>query len=181
MLIPIGVEITHKNYVANSLTQKSQVTMKPNYKETLADARYMCFLPLYHAMAQTHYGVTAPLLGVPTYIMPKFDFIKVLDNVQRFRITTLALVPPIVVMMAKHPDVKRGKWDLSSVRTAVAGAAPLGRPACEEFEALWKGTEKEGQVNLSQGWGMTEYACISIMNLATGAYHWQGNVYADHG
>jgi 4-coumarate--CoA ligase len=156
-LTATGVEITHRNYVANSMIQKNQWTMKDNYAELVADARWLCVTPMYHAMGQTNYCATAAFLGIPTYMMPKFDFIKMMDYVHKYRITTLFLVPPILVAMAKHPDVRKWKWDLSSVRTVASGAAPLGRPACEEFETLWKGTPKEGQINVTQGWGMTEY------------------------
>ena len=84
--------------------------------------------------------------------MPRFEFEKMLAAVAAFRITQLLLVPPIVVAMVKHPDVRKGKWDLSFVRSAVCGAAPLGREVIKEFESLWK----DGVVNIKQGWGMTE-------------------------
>ena len=46
-------------------------------------------------MGQSIYGVSCPVQQVPVYMMPKFDFIKVLENIQKFRITTLSLVPPL--------------------------------------------------------------------------------------
>ena len=118
--------------------------------------RVLCMVPMYHAMAQTIFGVTSPWLGIPTYVMQKFEFERMLEYIERYKITNLSLVPPILVGMAKHPDVKRWKWDLSSIREVSVGAAPLGRPACEEFEALWTGRGHDGQVNVRQGWGMTE-------------------------
>jgi long-subunit acyl-CoA synthetase (AMP-forming) len=57
--------------------------------------------------------------------------------------------------MAKHPATK--KFDLSSVETVGSGAAPLGREVSEEFEKLWP----NGQVNVKQGWGMTEVTCAA--------------------
>ena len=77
--------------------------------------------------------------------MPRFDFITVLEYVQRFRITDLILVPPVVVMMAKHPRTK--EFDLSSVEHVGSGAAPLGREVCVELEKLWP----EGVINVKQG------------------------------
>jgi acyl-coenzyme A synthetase/AMP-(fatty) acid ligase len=53
--------------------------------------------------------------------------------------------------MAKDRDIK--KYDLSSVQSIFCGAAPLGKEAAAEAEALWP----RGQVNVKQGWGMTEY------------------------
>jgi 4-coumarate--CoA ligase len=83
-------------------------------------------------------------------MMKKFDFIQMLEYIERYRITTLSMVPPIVVALAKHPAVKN--YDLSSVEAAGSGAAPLGFEVSLKFNSIWPA----GQVNLAQGWGMTE-------------------------
>jgi 4-coumarate--CoA ligase len=101
-------------------------------------------------MAQTIFGINAIKQGIPVYMMPKFDFIGMLENVQKFRITYLILVPPVVVAMAKHPRTR--EFDLSSVERVGSGAAPLGREVCIELEKLWP----PGTMNVKQGWGMTE-------------------------
>jgi 4-coumarate--CoA ligase len=143
-----GVEITHKNYVANALQTRYVIELDPDLPEKDKKARWLGFLPMYHAFGQT-YAVAAVHRRIPLYVMPRFDFIKVLEYIERFRISTLYVVPPVVVALAKHPAVK--KYDLSSVQSIGCGAAPLGRETCEEAEALWKGA-----VNIKQGWGMTE-------------------------
>jgi 4-coumarate--CoA ligase len=150
-----GVMITHRNYVANCAQQISLSRQDPDYDKKLPSKRYLCFLPMYHAMAQAIFAVSGPKMRVPVYIMPKFDFLEMLAAVAKFRITDLVLVPPVVVAMAKHPATK--KFDLSSVQTVGSGAAPLGREVCEEFEKLWP----NGQVNVKQGWGMTELTCAA--------------------
>jgi 4-coumarate--CoA ligase len=53
---------------------------------------------MYHAYAQTFFIANGPHRGVPVYIMKKFDLIKMLEAVQKYRITTLTMVPPIVVV-----------------------------------------------------------------------------------
>ena len=142
---PKGVEITHKNYVANTLQQRTTLPA------ATAEDRWLCFLPLYHAMAQTAFTAAAPLMKTPVFIMPKFDFVAMLECVEKYRITFLFLVPPILVAMAKHPDVRSGKWDLSSVRATGSGAAPLGKEIRDQFIELWGRNMRVGQ-----GWGMTE-------------------------
>jgi 4-coumarate--CoA ligase len=87
-----------------------------------------------------------------SYISPKFDFIQMLEDIQRFRIDFLILVPPIAIALAKHPAVKSGKYDLSSVTSVGCGAAPLGKEIVAEIEALWP----PGVMKVSQGWGLTE-------------------------
>jgi 4-coumarate--CoA ligase len=88
--------------------------------------------------------------------MNKFDFISMLEYIQRYRVTFLTLVPPIVVAMAKSPLTK--KYDLSSVENVGCGAAPLGREISIELENLWP----KGHMNVKQGWGMTEITCSAM-------------------
>ncbi len=151
--LPKGVMITHRNYVANCSQQVHMNMLAPDYEERLPSKRGLCFLPMYHAMAQAIFCFNAAKQRIPVYIMPRFDFLKMLEYVQKYRITDLTLVPPVIVAMAKHPATK--DFDLSSVQATGSGAAPLGREVCEEFERLWP----DGQVNVRQGWGMTEVTC----------------------
>ncbi|KAJ5097148.1 hypothetical protein N7456_007869 [Penicillium angulare] len=162
---PKGVEITHKNYVANMLQFVHLSTLKPDYEETKERLRWMCFLPMYHAMAQTIYIAAALYHEAPVYLMPKFDFLGMLEGIQKFRITHIHIVPPIMVLLAKSPAVK--KFDLSSIEGIGCGAAPLGREVCVEVEKLWP----NGAVNVKQGWGMTEATC-SVLG-------WSPNEFSD--
>jgi len=154
--VPKGVEITARNYISNAVQMEFQASLDPEYEEKKARARYLCFLPMYHAMAQTVFGINAMKQGSPVYMMTKFDFVAMLENIQRFRITMLVLVPPVVVAMAKSPLTK--KYDLSSVEAVGSGAAPLGREVCIELEKLWP----PGKINVKQGWGMTEITCSAV-------------------
>lgn len=83
--------------------------------------------------------------------MHRFDFQKMLEHVQNFKITELQLVPPMVVAMTKSPLVRQ--YDLTSVQYAGSGAAPLGAEVAAEFQRIWP----PGIINLKQGYGMTEY------------------------
>jgi 4-coumarate--CoA ligase len=151
--VPKGVEITHLNYVSNCMQTDYVSTLDPDHEAVNARMRGLSMLPMYHAYGQTTHCVSAPRKGIPIYVMQKFDFGKMLKCIQEYRITGLTLVPPIVVALAKRPEAR--KFDLSSVEVAGCGAAPLGREPQTEFESLWPA----GQVNLKQGWGMTEITC----------------------
>jgi acyl-CoA synthetase (AMP-forming)/AMP-acid ligase II len=150
-----GVMITHKNYVANCTQSIHMQTQAPDYAANHASQKYLCFLPMYHAMAQAIFCFNAAKQRIPVYMMAKFDFLEMLQCVQKYKITDLVLVPPVVVAMAKHPATKN--FDLSSVKHVGSGAAPLGREVSEEFERLWA----TRQVNVKQGWGMTEVTCAA--------------------
>ena len=148
--VPKGVEITHRNYVANLLQFNHLSTLDPEYDLKRQTGRYLCFLPLYHAMAQNIFISTALLRDVPVYIMARFDFMQMLEYIQKFRITDLTVVPPVAIALTKHPAVE--KFDLSSVRFLGSGAAPLGMEVTEELETMFA-----NKFNIRQGWGMTEY------------------------
>jgi 4-coumarate--CoA ligase len=54
-------------------------------------------------MAQTIFIAGALTRAIPVYIMKKFDFVQMLENVQKYRISTLTMVPPIVVVRPPVP------------------------------------------------------------------------------
>lgn len=151
--VPKGVMITHYAYVANSTQFIFMSELDPEESERKKKAKHLCFLPFYHAMAQAIFITCAVKRRIPVYIMKKFDFVQMLENVQKFKITTLTMVPPVVVALAKSPLTK--KYDLSSVVEIGSGAAPLSGDVIEEAEALWPA----GGPKLKQGWGMTEATC----------------------
>ncbi|KAE8315160.1 4-coumarate-CoA ligase [Aspergillus transmontanensis] len=130
-----GVEITHKNYVTNLLQFTYIERLRPNYEAKRARKRCLCFLPMYHSMAQMIMTAATLALNTPGYIMPKFDFIQMLGYTQKYRITDYVVVPPIVVALAKHPAVKI--FNLSSVEDIGCGTAPLSKEVSEQLQALW--------------------------------------------
>jgi len=154
--VPKGVEISHYAYVANGEGVTTLDKVDPDLEAKRARARGLGFLPLYHAFGQTYFIANYPHSGLPIYMMPGFDFQKMLQHVERFRITNLTCVPPIVVALAKHPLAR--KHDLSSVEAIGCGAAPLGQEVADEVEKLWP----SGRLQVRQGWGMTEVTCTSM-------------------
>ena len=55
---------------------------------------------------------------------------KVLAAVERYRVSHLWVVPPIILALAKQSVVK--KYDLSSLKQIGSGAAPLDKDLMEE-------------------------------------------------
>ncbi|KAF7556321.1 hypothetical protein G7Z17_g1548 [Cylindrodendrum hubeiense] len=152
---PKGVEITHYSYVANGETSlfEDRVSVKPK----LAGDRALCFLPLYHAAAQTIFGINLAKLGVPVYIMPAFNFVHMLQHIQKLKITRLVAAPPIIRALATSPLAS--KYDLSSVNFLGCGTAPLAPNLADGAEKLWPA----GDVYVRQAWGMTEITCTGTV------------------
>lgn len=80
--------------------------------------------------------------------MSRFNAEEYLQLIQKYRPPSLEVVPPIMVMFAKHPKVS--EYDLSSVKRILCGAAPLSA----EIEEAVK--TKLNLTNVQQGYGMTE-------------------------
>ncbi|KAK0616079.1 hypothetical protein B0T17DRAFT_619648 [Bombardia bombarda] len=163
--VPKGVEISHRSYIANGVGVVFNSLRHPEQPAKRERARLLCFLPLYHAYGQTYFAVNMPHMHTPVYIMPSFDFVKMLEHVQRFRITTLACVPPVVVALSKSPLTT--KYDVSSVEEIFSGAAPLSSEVADAvhdiftsaFSSTATTTTKKYPFLLRQGWGMTEMTC----------------------
>ena len=79
--------------------------------------------------------------------MERFDLEKFCQTVQEEKITYSYVVPPVILLLAKHPSIP--KYDLSSLRMLNSGAAPLTK---DLVEALYKRT----RIPVKQAYGMTE-------------------------
>ncbi|KAF5966039.1 4-coumarate ligase [Fusarium coicis] len=154
--IPKGVEISHYNHVANSCGVTLFHKLHPDYEARRQRAAALCFLPMYHAFSQGYFITSFPCERVPVYIMPSFDFPKMLAHIQNFRITKLLAVPPILILMSKHPLARRA--DLSSIDMIASGAAPLAKDTQREIAGMIPG----GESVVRQGWGMTEATCTAL-------------------
>lgn len=152
--LPKGVEASHYNIVAN-ITQIIYVQGLDPRNNAGPNTRTLCFLPLYHGLGLMYYTWVAPKRGLRVYLMERFNLLEMVEYIQRYRITELLMVPPVVLAMSQHPLIKGGKYDLSSIVKVVCGAAPLGMETTIQFEKLWP----NGAVKVRQAWGMSEYAC----------------------
>jgi acyl-CoA synthetase (AMP-forming)/AMP-acid ligase II len=138
--LPKGVMLSHRNLVAN-LAQSEPVLVSGE------GDRLIAVLPFFHIYGQVVLMATALWHGATLVSMPRFDLEDFLRILQEQRITHAFLVPPIVLALAKHPMVD--KYDLSSLRFILSGAAPLDaslEQACGDRLAC----------DVMQGWGLTE-------------------------
>lgn len=152
--LPKGVCISHRNLIANSeqtIFNRWQGT--GNTPEKFEPERWLCFLPLYHAYSQLFTVNIALRLGITAYVMRSFVFEDFLKYIQKYKITHLQTVPPIIVLLAKRPETS--KYDLSSVQNIICGAAPLSRELQNEVSSRFK-------LAIVQGWGMTETTCAAL-------------------
>jgi acyl-CoA synthetase (AMP-forming)/AMP-acid ligase II len=143
---PKGVMLTHSNIVANMLQLRA--TGLP-----LGEDLHVLFMPLYHT-GGLNFGLNTFLgVGATTVLMARFDLEKYLALSERYRATLCGGPPPLILALTKSPAWD--KFDLSAIRSAGCGAAPLGPDLQEAFE------QRTG-VLLGQTWGMTEATVVAM-------------------
>jgi acyl-CoA synthetase (AMP-forming)/AMP-acid ligase II len=142
---PKGVMLTHYNLVAN-LRQFEAV------HHTSEEDRVIGVLPFFHIYGMTVIMNAAVYLGATIVTMPRFDLEPFLQLLQDHRITRAYAVPPIVLALAKHPMVE--KFDLSTLRLVMSGAAPLDA-------GLARACEERLGCQVIQGYGLTETSPVT--------------------
>ncbi len=135
-----GAVASHYNVVADTLMIKSWMTNLNEGKEITLMA-----IPLFHV-----YGMVAGMTfsmasGASMVMIPNARDLKdVLENINKYRPTIFPGVPTLYNAINNHPDVKAGKYNLSSIKACISGSAPLLRETKEKFEALSGGKVFEG-------------------------------------
>jgi len=95
-------------------------------------------------------SLLAPIYrGLTMYIMQKFELERLCQVIQENKITVVYIVPPVVLLLAKHPAVS--KYDLGSVRMLHSSAAPLTKD-------LVGMVYKRLKIPIKQGYGLSEAA-----------------------
>jgi len=122
----------------------------------------LCGLPLFHVNGALVTGLAAFNAGWEVVMLTPQGYRGpgVLPNfwqlVERFRATSFSGVPTIFATLANLPT---NGADISSLRQAFCGAAPLPPEVARRFEAV-------AGIPLCEGYGLTEAACISAVQPA---------------
>jgi 4-coumarate--CoA ligase len=144
--LPKGVILTHGSVIANML-QCHQVLQRTQ------DLVWLAYLPLFHVYGFV-FALNGLVIGGTLVTLPRFEPQPFLTAIQRYRVTNLSVVPPVLQFLALHPLVDT--YDLSSLVHVGCGAAPLGsdmeRRASERLKCP-----------VEQGFGMTEASAVISM------------------
>ena len=141
---PKGAMLSHNNLLAN-LRQQMAI---PDAHVSENDVLFLA-LPLFHIFGL---NVTLGLLamnGATGVLMDRFDPVPALRAIMEHRITVLFGAPTMYASWVSVPGADQ--YDLSSVRLAISGAAPLATDVLRDFHALFG-------VRIYEGYGLTETA-----------------------
>lgn len=144
---PKGAMLSHGNLLANL----DQIAGVPALQEAQDDVVLLA-LPLFHSFAlSVGLGLTIKT-GATSVLAERFDPEETLSLVERHGVTILLGAPPMFAAWAALAGRGEGPTpDLSSVRIAVSGAAPLPPEVLRAFQ------DRFG-ITIWEGYGLTECA-----------------------
>ncbi|KAJ9347561.1 hypothetical protein DTO027B9_9086 [Paecilomyces variotii] len=156
--LPKGVMISHRNVISNVL---QIATYESDWRERLIEPGNQSAYTdiVLNLLPQSHiYGLVvichaAPFRGDQTIVLPRFDMKQFLSAIQDFCISSLFLVPPIIINMLRNKELC-SKYDLSHVKGIFTGAAPLGAETAADLQKQYP------KWLIRQGYGLTETCTV---------------------
>jgi long-chain acyl-CoA synthetase len=152
-----GVALTHSNVVANVLQfgnwfNGAQIEMvdgeltavfppgvDPAKDRITARDREtsLVVVPWFHAMGTVGYLNIQVLGGTTMVVFPRFDPKEYLEAVGKYKATLLGGAPQLFIPLVSLPDFK--SYDLSGIKMAGSGAAPLAMPVLDKMLDAFSG------------------------------------------
>ncbi|KAJ8750102.1 hypothetical protein K2173_014017 [Erythroxylum novogranatense] len=145
-----GVMLTHRNLIAEV---SAFYTLK---RERKSPAVIFYTVPYFHVYG-FFYSFKSVALSETVVVMEKFELKKMLTAMEEFRVTHVAVAPPVVVSMTKSGLTD--EYDLRSLERVGSGGAPLGKDVIASFKSRFP------SVQLWQGYGLTE-SCGGVFRQA---------------
>jgi len=150
-----GAMLSHRNMICNNLQARSWYFDLREGKET-----FISVLPFFHS-----YGMATALnlpvsIGAVMVVFPKFVTKDILKAIKAYGATVLPGIPSIYSVIGTYKDIK--KYDISTIRYCVSGAAPLPGTVLKSFESLTGG-------KIIEGYGLSEASPITPCNPLGGA------------
>jgi long-chain acyl-CoA synthetase len=172
-----GVMLTHYNVVANVLQVAhwtaggnvsyekgilSLVRMEGDREEDHpvrpGKGKALVVVPWFHAMGTIGYLNQIIYAGTTMVVFPRFDPGQYLQAIEKYEATAIGGAPQLFIPLVNHPDFK--KYDLSNIRLAASGAAPLPVPVLEQMRKSFSGV-------VTEAYGLTEVTMASNFNPPT--------------
>jgi len=144
---PKAAMLTHGNLLAAVRIYESWDT--PSFEPLNKDDRVIGVLPFFHIYALTVVLLRTMSAGATILLQPRFDVEATLRDIEVGKATCFPGVPTMWIALVNLPGIE--KRDLSSLRFAGSGGAPLPSEVRQKFNQLTG-------LRLGGGWGMTETA-----------------------
>jgi long-chain acyl-CoA synthetase len=104
-------------------------------------------VPWFHAMGTIGYLNNMVYGGTTMIVFPRFEPQEYIEGVQKYKATMLGGAPQLYIPLVNLPNF--GSYDLSNIKLAASGAAPLALPVLEKMLEAFSGV-------VCEGYGLTE-------------------------
>jgi long-chain acyl-CoA synthetase len=146
---PKGATLTHANLSAGARVGRDLVDAGP-------DSVTLAALPLFHVFGMNSImNVTVQARGMLT-LVPRFEPGKVLEVIDRDRVTTFGGVPTMYTALLHHPE--RERFDTSSLDLCVSGGSALPVEVLHGFDEAFG-------AKVLEGYGLSETTGMGSFNL----------------
>lgn len=172
---PKGVMLTHYNVVVNTIqyahwwtgaqieTQNGvPVRVFPEGVDPVKDRitapdqeTALVVVPWFHAMGTVGYLNQMVYSGNTMVVFPRFDAVEYLGAIKKYKATVLGGAPQLYIPLVNASDFDT--YDLSGIKIAASGAAPLAMPVLDKMLKAFSGV-------VCEGYGMTECSMGATMN-----------------
>ncbi len=146
-----GVILTHGN-ISKQVQQID--AWYPTFKKGGGNAM-LGALPYFHVFGMSCSMNLSIYMGWNQILVPRPQPQPLLEAIREYKPTFTPLVPTMFIGMLNHPDLK--KTDMSCIKGAFSGSAPLPVEIIHEFQKLTG-------AYISEGFGMTETCPVTHMN-----------------
>tara|TARA_R110002003_G_scaffold129_3_gene12082 strand:- start:532 stop:1857 length:1326 start_codon:yes stop_codon:yes gene_type:complete len=157
--LPKAMMITHRNGYHSAMQTLITAVQSARFAgvEPLSPpGRTLGVIPMYHSYGMILWILRVNLMQNTNILLPKWDIELALKSIQKYKITHLPLVPPLVRQLAQSDLTD--KYDLSSVIGAGSGAAYL--PPDVAYQ-LAKKLPQGAAMPIPSGYGLSEAASIA--------------------
>jgi long-chain acyl-CoA synthetase len=168
-----GVQLTHRNIVANSLQSVcwssgsvpvldangdvvlDQIGGEDEFSSRLGTGVAINLTPWFHAMGVIA-GLNSALLSGTTIVLhARFDPVAYVADAERLRVTSLGGAPALFAALLATPSFHTA--DLSSVRGIGSGAAPMNHEMIRALQKRFPG------IIIAEGYGLTEMTMGAVI------------------
>jgi len=174
-----GVMLTHFNVIANvtqashwyaggdisyqdGLLKPDRTLLEkemPGTPQPMAEGRTtLVVVPWFHGMGTIGYMNNVIYSANTMIVYPRFDPVEYIRGVEKYKADMLGGAPQLYIPLVQNPEFRN--WDLSRIKLAISGAAPLPVPILNQMLDVFSGV-------VSEGYGLTEITMACTLNPPT--------------
>ncbi len=149
--VPKAAQLTHRNVQANAVQIHAWLPRMQKGEDTILTS-----LPLFHSYGMTTCMNLAILTAGSMILIPNPRvMMHILKSINAHRPTLYPGVPAMYVAINNYPELE--KFDVSSIRACISGAAPLPVEVQQKFQELTR-------ARLVEGYGLSEATPVTHAN-----------------